>query len=103
MEVSGSAFIPPPPLGRERRSGRVVAYHASTPQTDHLIGTSAHAFQRPMVTHAGMGTHLHTSALGAAIAGNSSGMRFLECPSEDTPFLPEPLLLRENEFFLSKI
>ncbi|GFW16843.1 hypothetical protein TNCV_2759711 [Trichonephila clavipes] len=47
-----------------KSSGRVVAYHASTPQvrgsipgwTDHLIGTYALAPQRPMATYTGMGT-----------------------------------------------
>ncbi|GFT97941.1 hypothetical protein TNCV_2168321 [Trichonephila clavipes] len=33
-----------------RPSGRVVAYRVSTPQADHLIGISAKAPQRPMVT-----------------------------------------------------
>ncbi|GFX04312.1 endonuclease-reverse transcriptase [Trichonephila clavipes] len=45
-----------------RPSSRVVAYCGSTPQvrvlfsgwTDHLIGKSAHAPQRPMVTYNGM-------------------------------------------------
>ncbi|GFU31878.1 hypothetical protein TNCV_1111371 [Trichonephila clavipes] len=47
-------------------NGRVVAYHAATPQvrgsilglgkTDHLNGTSAQAPERPKVTCAGMGT-----------------------------------------------
>ncbi|GFW54938.1 uncharacterized protein TNCV_2785531 [Trichonephila clavipes] len=35
--------------------------------------------------------HSHISALDAAIAGNSSGTRFLEVPLGDFPFLPEPL------------
>ncbi|GFV73209.1 poly polymerase [Trichonephila clavipes] len=37
--------------------------------------------------------HLHTSAFGVAIAGSSSGTRFLEVPSGDSPFLPEHLQL----------
>ncbi|GFV25372.1 HTH_Tnp_Tc3_2 domain-containing protein [Trichonephila clavipes] len=36
----------------------------------------------------------HTSALGAAIAGNSSGTGILEVPIGDLLFLPEPLQLR---------
>ncbi|GFU13674.1 hypothetical protein TNCV_939151 [Trichonephila clavipes] len=48
------------------RQGRVAVYRASTPQvcgsipgldkTDHQIGTSVHAPQRPMVTYIRMGT-----------------------------------------------
>ncbi|GFV76421.1 DUF4817 domain-containing protein [Trichonephila clavipes] len=37
--------------------------------------------------------HSHTSTFGAVIAANSSGTRFLEGASEDSPFLPEPLQL----------
>ncbi|GFT21125.1 hypothetical protein TNCV_2582071 [Trichonephila clavipes] len=37
--------------------------------------------------------HLHTSAFGAAIAGNNSRTRVLEGTSGDSPFLPEPLQL----------
>ncbi|GFW37701.1 hypothetical protein TNCV_415871 [Trichonephila clavipes] len=44
------------PQDNIRPSGRVVAYRASTPQTDHLIETSAYAPQRPMVPYIGMGT-----------------------------------------------
>ncbi|GFT54269.1 hypothetical protein TNCV_2467741 [Trichonephila clavipes] len=39
-------------------------------------------------------SHSYTSAIGAAIAGNSSGTRFLECTSEDFPVLPEALQLK---------
>ncbi|GFW94406.1 hypothetical protein TNCV_2701271 [Trichonephila clavipes] len=34
--------------------------------------------------------HSHTSAFGAAIAGNSSGTRFLFVTLREFPFLPEP-------------
>ncbi|GFW24424.1 rab11 family-interacting protein 1 [Trichonephila clavipes] len=47
--------------------------------------------------------HSHTSAIRAAILGNSSQTRFLEGPSGDPPFLSEPLKLRSNGFFLGKI
>ncbi|GFV88496.1 hypothetical protein TNCV_1243091 [Trichonephila clavipes] len=40
---------------------------------------------------------LHTSAFGAAIAGNSFETRILEDPSRDSSFLPEPLQLRIPE------
>ncbi|GFU65753.1 hypothetical protein TNCV_5058871 [Trichonephila clavipes] len=36
---------------------------------------------------------VHTAAFRAAIAGNSSETRFLESPSGDSSFLPEPLQL----------
>ncbi|GFV64709.1 hypothetical protein TNCV_1636621 [Trichonephila clavipes] len=38
--------------------------------------------------------HSRTSKFGAANAGNSSGTKFLEGPSGDSPSLPEPLQLR---------
>ncbi|GFW47894.1 hypothetical protein TNCV_2400811 [Trichonephila clavipes] len=41
-------------------------------------------------------SHWRTSAFGAVIVGNSSGTRFVEGPSEDSPFLPESLQLRRR-------
>ncbi|GFY05201.1 hypothetical protein TNCV_2206471 [Trichonephila clavipes] len=38
--------------------------------------------------------HSRTFAFSAAISGNVSGTKFLEGPSGNSPFLPEPLQLR---------
>ncbi|GFW84026.1 hypothetical protein TNCV_1661951 [Trichonephila clavipes] len=44
---------------------------------------------RNIVTFKVVPFSIHTSAFGAAVTGNSSGTRFLEGPSGDSPFSPE--------------
>ncbi|GFW89917.1 hypothetical protein TNCV_4196051 [Trichonephila clavipes] len=72
---------------------KVKAYGAKISRTEIKCGIRIRSPRQYLPQNRSL-QHSRTSAFGTTISGNSSGATFLEGPSRDSPFSPEPLQLR---------